>query len=308
MNFDVTILGSNSALPTSNRFPTAQIVNLMQRYFLLDCGEGTQMQLRKYRIPFNRINHIMISHLHGDHYFGLIGLISTMNLLKRNGDLHIYAHSELPKLIAPQLEILKDELTFRIVWHPLSFKSPQKIYEDKTIEVHSFPVDHRVSCCGFLIKEKERFPHLRKEKIEFYNVPIKDRIRIKEEGADFITPEGKTIPNSYFIKPATPPRSYAFCTDTRYMEKIIPTIENCDLLYHEATFANDMQAMARQTYHATAREAAQIASKAKVGKLLIGHFSARYTNLNVLLNEAKEKFRNTELALEGNTFSIEIKK
>ncbi len=307
MDFKVTILGSNSATPTSNRFPTSQLVNVMQRYFLLDCGEGTQMQLRKFRQPFNRINHILISHLHGDHFFGLIGLLSTFSLLGRKGDLHIYAFGELQKLLQPQLDFINTETTYKIVWHPLSSKQAQKIYGDRTVEVYSFPLKHRIPCCGFLIKEKECPANIKKEMIELHNIPLKEIPQIKN-GADFTMPNGDVIPNKHLTTPAPPVRSYAFCTDTRYEETIIPYIKGVDLLYHEATFGDDMEAMAQSGYHTTARQAAMLAKKARVKKLIIGHFSARYNDLSFLLDQGRTEFKETYLAKDGMTLDIERKK
>ncbi|TKG95844.1 ribonuclease Z [Puteibacter caeruleilacunae] len=307
MNFDITILGNNSAMPTSNRFPTAQYVNVRQRHILLDCGEGTQMQLRKFRLPINKINHICITHLHGDHYFGLIGLISTLTLLKRKGDLHIYSHSELQTLLKPQLDYLKEDLTFRIVFHPINFKKPQLVWEDKAIEIISFPMKHRISCCGFKIIEKKRPDNIKKEMIKIHDIPLKEIPAIKS-GADFTTETGRVIPNSRLVTAAPKPRSYVFCGDTAYTETILPTIEGCNLLYHEATFTEELAGMAKLTYHSTAKQAATIAAKANVDKLIIGHFSARYHSTTPILKEAQQHFKNTEEATEGKCFSIAIKK
>lgn len=301
--FTVTILGSSSALPTSVRFPTSQLVRINEQYLLIDCGEGTQMQLRKYKIRFSRINHIFISHLHGDHFFGLPGLLSSFSLLGRNMDLHIYAHSELQDYINSQIRYIKGDADFNIIYHPLNFKRPDVILENKKIRVESFPLRHRIQCCGFKISEQKKDRHLIKRMIEKYDIPISERVKIKN-GSDFITSEGEIIPNSKLTRPPDPSRSYAFCTDTLYNEDIIPEIEKVNLLYHEATFADDMKDWAGKTYHSTAGQAAEIALKAKAGKLAIGHFSARYKDPGVLVEEAREVFKETYAAEDGKIFNI----
>jgi len=194
MPFEITILGSSSAIPTSEKYPTAQVLNVHERFFLIDCGEGTQMQLRKYRFKLARINHIFISHLHGDHYFGLVGLISTLSLLGHKNDLHIYAHSELQNLIKGQLEFLRAEMDFSVIFHPLNFKKPQKILDDEKLEVTTFPVKHSIPTCGFLFREKEKLPNMRKEKIEAFSIPIAEIQKIKN-GAGFTTQDGTYIPH-----------------------------------------------------------------------------------------------------------------
>ena len=304
MPFELTILGSNSALPTSNRYPTAQVLTVPGRFFLIDCGEGTQMQLRRNRISIARIDHILISHTHGDHIFGLIGLISTMVLLGRKKDLHIFSHSELQKFIQYQLDFLyQQEFPFRVVFHPLSFKSPQVIYQDKKVVITSFPLKHRIATCGFLFRETAKLPNLRKDKLEEYKIPIRDRQKIKE-GADFVTTDGKVIPNSELVTGGEKPSSYAFCSDTAYNEDMIETISEVDLLYHESTFAEDNHALAAETFHSTARQAATIALKAGVKKLIIGHFSARYKKPDIILEEAREIFPATDAVEDGDVFKI----
>ncbi len=303
MPFELTILGSSSALPTSERYPTAQVLNVLGRFFLIDCGEGTQIQLRRLKIKMNKIKHIFISHLHGDHYFGLIGLLSTLSMLGFKNDLHIYAHSELPKLIQPQLDYMKGELDFKLIFHPLNFKKPQQIFKDKKVEICSFPVKHSVPTCGFLFKELPKSANIIKEQINKYKIPIRDIQKIKD-GSNFTTEEGKIILNSQLTTPAPNPRSYAFCTDTAYHEPIIRTIKGVDLLYHEATFLHDMNDWAQQTKHSTAQQAATIAQKAGVKKLIIGHFSARYKNITPLVDEAREIFPETYPAHDGDNFTI----
>ncbi len=304
MSFDLTILGSNSALPTSNRYPTAQVLTVPGRFFLIDCGEGTQMQLRRNHISLSKIDHILISHLHGDHIFGLIGLVSTMVLLGRKKDLHIFAHSELQKFIRFQLDFLyQQEIPFRLVFHPLSFRSPQIIYQDKKLSITSFPLKHRIATCGFLFQETAKLPNLKKDKLEQYKIPIRERQKIKE-GADFVLPDGKIVPNRELVIPAQQPCSYAFCSDTAYHEEVVETIRGVDLLYHEATFAEDNKALAVETFHSTGKQAATIASKAEVKKLIIGHFSARYKSSSVILEEAREIFTETYAVKDGDVFSI----
>lgn len=304
MPFQLTILGTSSALPTSNRYPTAHVLNVRGRFFLIDCGEGTQTQMRKYKIGFAKVNQIFISHLHGDHIFGLIGLISTFALLGRSADLHLYAHSEIQAYLDPQIKFLYPEgISYRIVYHPLNFKREQLVYEDKSVTAYSFPLDHRISTCGFRFEEKPVLPNLIPEKIKEFNIPIRNRQAIKE-GADFITENGRIIPNSELIVNKHKARTFAFCSDTRFNESYIESVKNVDLLYHEATFASDNQALAQTTYHSTGEDAARTASKAEVGKLIIGHFSARYKDHTRILKEAQAIFPNTEAISEGQVISI----
>lgn len=308
MSFQLTILGSSSALPTSNRYPTAQALNVLGRFFLIDCGEGTQTQMRKYKIGFSKINHIFITHLHGDHIFGLIGLISTFILLGRDKDLHIYSHPGLKKYITAQLKFLyPGEITYKIIFHPLEYEGEKLIYEDKKVSVFSFPLSHRIPTCGFRFEEKAALPNLRPDKLEEYKIPIRDRQRIKE-GGDFITAEGKIISHAELTINHFKPRSFAFCSDTRYEESYIESVKNVDLLYHEATFAADNQELATLTYHSTGKDAATVAQKAGVEKLLIGHFSARYKDHSPILEEAAAIFPNTFAIAEGDVINVEKKK
>lgn len=304
MPFQLTILGSSSAMPTSKRYPTAQVLNALGRFFLIDCGEGTQHQIRKNKIGFGRLDHIFISHLHGDHFFGLIGFISTQVMLKRTKDLHIFAHSELQRYTQFQLDFLNmEELGFRLVFHPLNFKKPQIIFDDEKLSITSFPLKHRIPCCGFLFREKEKEPNIKKEQVRKYQIPIREIKNIKA-GADFITEKGELVPNHELVIPPYKPRSYAFCSDTAYHEKIIPVIEDVDLLYHEATFTESEKHMAETTFHSTGKEAALIAQKAKAGKLLIGHFSARYKDPQLVLDEARAIFPETNAVEEDEVHSV----
>ena len=303
MTFSVTILGSNSALPTTKRYPTAQVLNVSERFFLIDCGEGTQLQLRSNKIKFSRINNIFISHLHGDHVFGLIGLISTFGLLGRTNDLHIYAHRDLEKILQPQIDYFCNDLRFTPVFHHLNTKEPKQIFEDKNITVTSFPLKHRVPTCGFLFREKQKEPNIRKEAISRFNLGIADIVKIKKE-EPFFDETGLLVPPEELIIPPPAPRSYAFCSDTGYNPAMIPVIKDVDLLYHEATFAEEHTDLAKKTTHSTARQAAMIAKMANAKKLILGHFSNRYDDLSILENEAKEIFPETHLVNDGDMWDV----
>lgn len=303
MPFELTILGSSSALPTSDRYPTAQVLHVLGRFFLIDCGEGTQIQLRRQKISFSKIKHIFISHLHGDHYYGLIGLISTLNLLGIKTDIHIYSPSELKNLIQPQLDFIKGEMTINLIFHPLNFKKTQQIYSDKRVEIFSFPVKHSISTCGFLFREVEKQPNIKKDLVEKYQIPIA-RIKEIKAGGNFITSEGELIPNQELTTPAPKPRSYAFCTDTVFHPPVTDIIKDADLLYHEATFLDEMSDFAKKTLHSTAKDAATIAKMSNVKKLLIGHFSARFNDVKQFETEARTIFENTEAVYEGKKYKI----
>ena len=301
MSFELTILGSNSALPTSNRYPTAQVLNVPGRCFLIDCGEGTQMQLRRNKISFSKIRHIFISHLHGDHFYGLIGLLSTMNLLGVKSDVHIYAPSELKTLIQPQLDFIRGEMSINPIFHPLNLKKTQTVFENKNIEILSFPVKHSIPTVGFLFREKPKQANIKKEMIKAYNIPLA-KIKDIKAGADFETEDGRLIPNTKLTTPPPKQKSYAFCTDTAFHPPIAEIINGVDLLYHEATFLEELKDLAEKTRHSTARQAAEMAKLSKASKLLIGHFSSRFKNLEDFKTEAKEVFKNTELAIEGKKY------
>lgn len=296
--FDINILGCGSATPTLQHNPSSQVINLRNKLYMIDCGEGTQLQLRHQRLPLGRLGHIFISHLHGDHCFGLIGLISTLALLGRTGTLYIHAHADLEELLRPQLKYFCRDIAMEVKVEPFDTYKSEVIFEDKSVKITSIPLAHRIPCAGFRFDEQPTEPHLIADMIKFYNVPIRELKNIKQ-GADFITEDGKVISNSRLTRPATPPRSYAYCSDTAYSEKIVPIIEGVDLLYHEATFAQSEKGRAKDTGHSTAAQAAQIAKLSNVKKLMLGHFSARYPDNHILLNEAKEIFENTVLANEG---------
>ena len=308
MSFQLTILGTSSALPTSNRYPTAQVLNVLGRFFLIDCGDGTQTQMRKFKIGFSKIDRIFLTHLHGDHIFGLIGLISTFVLLGREKELHIYSHPDLQKFISAQLNFLyPGAIPFWIVYHPLNYKGEELIYEDTKVRIFSFPLFHRIPTCGFRFEEKPALPNLNKQKLEQYKIPISERQRIKE-GGDFITQDGQLIPHSELTTFRFKARSFAFCSDTRFDESYIESVRNVDLLYHEATFASDNQQLAQETYHSTGKDAATVALRAQVGKLLIAHFSARYKDNAPIVEEAMKVFPETKALVEGDVISVEKKK
>lgn len=302
--FELHILGCGSALPTTRHFPTSQVLNVRDKLFMIDCGEGAQLQFRKSRLKFSRLNHIFISHLHGDHCFGLPGLISTLNLLGRKADLHIYSPEGLEALMRPVLDFFNRQMTYRVFFHEFSVQAPCLIFEDRSMEVMTLPLQHRMPCCGFLFAEKPSPNHLLREWVDFYGVPVSEFNRIKN-GADYVTPEGETIPNSRLTSPADPPRKYAYCSDTVYKPTLAPLIRGANLLFHEATFANADKARASETFHTTAGQAALFAQTANVKKLVIGHFSARYEDEQALLNEALAVFPHTILARENLCLPID---
>ncbi|WP_300702510.1 ribonuclease Z [Bacteroides sp.] len=301
--FELHILGCGSALPTTRHFPTSQIVNVRDKLFMIDCGEGAQLQFRKSRLKFSRLNHIFISHLHGDHCFGLLGLISTLNLLGRTAELHIHSPKGLETLFAPMLSYFNHQMTYKLIFHEFETKEPTVIYEDRSMTVTTIPLRHRMPCCGFLFAEKARPNHIIRDMIDFYQVPVYELNRIKN-GADYVTPEGEVISNTLLTSPSDPSRKYAYCSDTIFLPSIIEQIKGVDLLFHEATFANEDAPRAKETYHTTAEQAAQIARDAAVKKLLIGHFSARYEDETILLQEASAIFPDTQLAKETLCVSI----
>lgn len=270
---------------------------------MIDCGEGTQLQLRRNHIHFSFINHIFISHLHGDHSFGLIGLISTFGLLGRTAPLHIYADAMLEKVMKPQLDFYCKDIKYPLFFHSIDANKHSVIYEDNTITVETLPLNHRMPCCGFLFREKPKRRHLIGDVANFYNIPIYQRQSIKD-GADYTTPDGTVIPNSKLTREADPSRSYAYCSDTRPCPQICGYLKDVDLLYHEATFAESEKERAKVTHHSTAKEAAEIALTAGVKRLLLGHYSSRYDDENQLQSEASEIFPITECANEGMVVNI----
>lgn len=299
-NFELTILGCSSATPTSKRNPTAQLLNIAERFFLIDCGEATQIQLRKYKLKFQRINHIFISHLHGDHYLGLMGLISSMHLLGRTVELHLYCPAELQEIIEIQFKHSQSYIKFPIVYHAHKYINNDVIFEDERVEVRTIVLNHRIPCCGFLFKEKPLLANISKETIHLFQLTVEEIIAIKA-GSDLTKRSGEVIENAKLVNAPHPPRSYAYCSDTCYDERIVEYIKGVDLLYHEATFLQEMEERAKETYHTTALQAGTMAKKAEVKQLMIGHYSARYKDLQPLLDEAKSVFENTILAIEGES-------
>ena len=301
--FEVNILGCGSALPTTRHFSSSQVVNIREKLFMIDCGEGAQLQLRRSKLKFTRLNHIFISHLHGDHCFGLMGLISTFGLLGRTAQLHIYAHADLEKLLQPQLDFFCKGMTYEVVFHNIDPTQAAVIYEDRSVTVTTIPLRHRIPSCGFLFQEKKTPNHIIRDMIDFYRIPVSQLNKIKN-GEDYITEEGVVVPNNRLTTPSAAPRSYAYCSDTLYLKSIIPQIKGADLLFHEATFMSTDDARAKETYHSTALQAAQIAKEAEVKQLVIGHFSARYEDENLLLKESQTVFPQTILAKENLRINI----
>ncbi|RMZ58598.1 ribonuclease Z [Chryseobacterium nematophagum] len=295
MSTYLTILGFNSAIPTISSSPTAQLLEMEERHFLIDCGEGTQVQLRKAKAKFSRINHIFISHLHGDHCFGLPGLIASFRLLGRDTPLHVYGPKGIKQMLDTIFTITETHRGFEVVYHELEQNSSEKIYEDNRVEVYTIPLDHRIYCNGYLFKEKPKDRHLNMSEIMKYDeIEVCDYHNLKA-GKDFVLSDGYVLKNDVLTTEPVPPVSYAFCSDTRYLEKVIPIIKNVTVLYHESTFLHDLKEMADYTGHSTAMEAATIARKAEVGKLILGHFSNRYADLTVFTDEARNVFPNTFL-------------
>jgi Metal-dependent hydrolases of the beta-lactamase superfamily III len=290
-------------LPTSERYPSAHVLNAHERFFLIDCGEGTQMQLRKHRIRFSKINNIFISHLHGDHVFGLYGLLSTFSLMGRKSPLRLYAPQNYHNILLSHLMDFDIHLSFEIDFIPLAGKSPAVILDDKYITVSSFPLKHRVPCFGFLFREKDLERNVIRESISRYSIPTV-RIPSIKKGADYITPEGMIIRNEDITIPPRKPLSYAYCSDTRYFRQLPSFVKGVTLLYHETTFDKTLDSLAETTGHSTTLDAARTAVEAQAESLIIGHFSARYKNIFPLVEEAKTIFRNTFPAIDGKSYDV----
>lgn len=297
----LTILGCYSATPRVNAHPTAQVLQLKNHTFLIDCGEGTQRQLRKYKISFSRINHIFISHLHGDHVYGLVGLISSFGLLHRNKELHVYGPKGIKKLIVTQLKLSKSWTNFPLYFHELEEKTPQLVFEDKKVSVESIPLEHRIYTNGYLFKEKPGQRKLLIHRAKKYRIDVAFYNNIKN-GRDVTLDDGRVIPNSELTADPPAPKSYAFCSDTVYKPDIIPQLTNTTVLYHESTFQEDNKYLCEPTKHSTAKQAAQIAKSAQVGTLILGHYSSRYKNLNGFKTEAETVFDKVEIAEDGKVF------
>jgi len=299
----LNILGCYSATPRTFTNPTSQVLEINNHLFLIDCGEGTQVQLRKHKIKFNRIKHIFISHLHGDHCFGLAGLIATMRLLTREADLHIYAPKGIKEVITLQMKLANSWTDYKLIFHELTGKTSQLIFEDDKVEVHTIPLDHRVYTNGFLFKEKEGDRKLDMNAVLNANIDVAYYRKLKQ-GFDVENNNGEMIKNDTVTKPPNKPKSYAFCSDTAYKEDIVSIIKGVDVLYHESTFLEKHKTLAPKTKHSTAKEAAKIAKLSNAGKLLLGHYSTRYDDLNEFKIEANEYFENIELTDDGKVFEL----
>lgn len=303
MKFEVTILGSSSSTPIFNRNPSAQLLNVNEKYILIDCGEATQNQLLHFGLKANRIDQIFISHLHGDHYLGLVGLLSSLHLNGRTKPMDIFGPSELIEILNIQFKHSQTELKYPINFRPTRSDQSEKIFQNYDVTVESFPLDHRIPCTGFKFTEKQRLRKIIKSKIEELSIPT-EMIPLIKKGFNFTDQTGKVHLSEDLTIEADKPKVYAYCSDTVCSWKYLSYIENADMLYHESTFMHDMISRAEETFHTTALQAGEIAGKAKVKKLLIGHFSARYKDLQPLLDEAKTVFPETQLAIEGKTFEI----
>jgi ribonuclease Z len=303
VNFEVTILGSGAAVPTLRRNPTSQYVVCNDRHILIDCGEGTQMQIRNYGIRFQRLTHILISHLHGDHFFGLVGLLSTMHLMGRDKGITVYGPKELESIIKSQLEIGGAKLDFDLQFVPTDPNNSQLIFEDKLIEIHSFPLKHRIPTTGFLIREKAKEFNLNSEAIKGSGLKI-EHFHLLKKGEDVLDEDGQIFRFKDYTFPPKPSYSYAFCSDTKYDVSIVSYVKDVSVLYHEATFTEKDSERAKATFHSTAAQAADIAKRANAGKLYLGHLSARYESTAAHLSEAAKFFDNTEVVEDGMKFTI----
>mgnify|MGYP000150067541 FL=1 len=304
MSIELTILGCHSATPRVNAHPTAQYLEINSRHFLIDCGEGTQRQMRKYKVGFSKINHIFISHLHGDHFFGLIGLISTLGILNREKELHLFGPKGIKEVINLQLKYSKSYVKYDLIFHELNSKKSELIFEDEKVEVLTIPLHHRVYTNGFLFKEKENSRKLNMSEIrKFQEIEVCDYNNLKV-GRDFTLTSGETIQNSLLTQDPKKPMSYAYCSDTSYKPDIVEIIKKSDLLYHESTFLSDKEDLATKTRHSTAKQAALIAKKADVKKLILGHYSSRYKDITLFKKEAEEVFSIVILAETGKTVSM----
>ena len=305
MSIKLTILGCHSATPRVNAHPTAQYLEINSRHFLVDCGEGTQRQMRKYKVGFSKIDHIFISHMHGDHVLGLVGLVSTLGILNREKPLHIYGPKEIEKWVIFQLEISQSHVKFDIIFHELTSSKSELLFEDDKVKVYSIPLRHRIYTNGYLFKEKFKKRNLNIKAIEqFDEIEICDYNNLKA-GKDFVLGNGDIIKNKELTFDPPKPLSYAYCSDTMYKPDICEIIKNADLLYHESTFLKEREDLAKKTKHSTAEQASIIAKEANVGKLVLGHFSNRYSDLNLFKKEAEINFNHVVLAEAGKCITID---
>lgn len=304
MSLNLTILGCHSATPRANAFPTSQYLEINNRHFLIDCGEGTQRQMRKYKVGFSKIDHIFISHLHGDHFYGLVGLLATYGILSREKELHVYGPKGIKEVTMLQLKTSQSHAKYPIIFHELTSKESELIFEDDKVSVRTIPLNHRVYTNGYLFTEKEKPRKLHMQNISNYEEINKaDYLNIKA-GRDVVLSTGEIVLNSELTINPEKPLRYAFCSDTSYKPNIVPIIKNVDLLYHEATFLADREDLAKKTKHATSKQAAQIAKDANAQQLVIGHYSGRYKDISLFQKEAQEIFKNTSLAEPGKIFTI----
>lgn len=302
--FRVHILGCGSALPTLRHMSSMQVVECRGKLFMVDCGEGAQVQLRRSGLSFEKLGHIFITHLHGDHCFGLIGIISTFGLLGRLATLHIHAPEELRPMLQAQLDMFFNyDIGYKVEFHGVDTKKQQVIYEDRSLTIETIPLNHRMPCAGYLFREKPYLPHIRREMIDLYSIPVSQINNIKA-GQGYTLPDGTVIPHEKLVTPADAPRSYAYCSDTRYMPELHKVVKGVNTLYHESTYAQDKKDGAEKYFHSTAQQAAMVARDAQVGKLLLGHYSARYNDETILLKEAQEVFQNTYLTDEMKVFDV----
>ena len=302
--FRVHILGCGSAKPTLRHFASSQVVEIRGKLLMIDCAECTQVQMLRYHINHSKVHHVFISHLHGDHCFGLIGMICSLGMLGRTAPLHVYAPEAFEKLLNAQIEMFCYGLEYEVVFHAVDTTVAKVIYEDRSLTVSTIPLEHRTPCAGFLITEKPTLPHIRRDMIDFLHIPVSQIMNIKN-GADWVSEDGEVIPNERLVLPADPVRKYAYCSDTRYMPQLHKLVEGVDLLYHESTYCEDKIQNAAKYYHSTAAQAAMVARDAHVGKLMLGHYSARYNDEDILLEEARKIFSNTVLSNEGMVIDIE---
>lgn len=301
--FRVHILGCGSALPTLRHFPSAQIVECRGKLFMVDCGEGTQIQLRHCRVRFTKISAVFISHLHGDHCLGLPGMLSTFGLLGRTARISVYAPAGLEPVLKAQMSLVCPGLEYEIDFHAIDTTRLATIYEDRSLSVSTIPLDHRVECCGFLFREKPGLAHIRRDMADFYGVPVSQYNNIKA-GADWTAPDGSIVEHSRLTTPPDQPRSYAYCCDTRYMPSLHKLLKDVDTIYHDSTYGDDNIMRAEKYYHSTARQAAQVALDAEAKQLILGHYSSRYEDEEVLLKEAQEVFENSRLSQEMAVFDV----
>ncbi len=301
--FRVHILGCGSALPTLRHFPSAQIVECRGKLFMVDCGEGTQIQLRHSRVRFTKISAVFISHLHGDHCLGLPGMLSTFGLLGRTARIAVYAPAKLEPVLKAQMLLVCPGLEYEIDFHAVDTTRQEVVYEDRSLTVETIPLDHRVECCGYLFREKPGLAHIRRDVADFYGVPVSQYNNIKA-GADWTAPDGTVVAHGRLTTPSDQPRSYAYCCDTRYMPLLHERLKGVDTIYHDSTYGEDNLLRAEKYYHSTARQAALVARQAGARQLLLGHYSSRYEDEDVLLKEAQAVFENSRLSHEMDVFDV----